>query len=442
MSDSLIDIVSEIFYDQRPVEVDVLRAPWMKGQASESCWRGWWVMLVATSSSMAAAEPEVELVSRYLTGPVASAEERADEAATRAAATAPTQGLRPTLEARREVARGPAGASSDVVGGAVALDLGRSAWAERQAAVVRADAEVPLHKAHRLEAICGIRTEVLLLWAADAHAEAQVTALSRLESLLGVVAGLVEAGERSDYERQRLALMVQVQRSAAAAAAGGAAAQRAQMAALLGGPVGAVTLSALTTKPAAASWSSLVQQHPLLIALRMERDATAREVAAARRDAAPELSLTGGTRWDAPPDGGPSAQGYEVGASLALPDIASVRRGVRAAEAGLAAVEARLAQETAALAASAEGASQRLEVLAELPVQRISSGLWETSWQRYRAGESSLEEVMQIAAELAAVQDAVTEQVRLTRQARLDLSCAVGYFDEPEIQSVFEDDTP
>ena len=405
-------------------------------------------MLVVVFSSTAAAGPaaevaaEAELVSRYLNGPVVSVEDLAEEAAAHAAATAPAVGIRPTLAVRQEVARGRAGATTKAIGGGAALDLGLSAWAARQAAHVRADAAAPLHRSHRLEAVCGIRAEALGLWAADAHAVTHTTALSRMEAMLAVVGELAAAGERAAYERERLSLVVQVHRTAAADAAGAAGEQRARMAALLGGPVGAVALLERAPMPVTETWEEQVQQHPLLVALRLERDAVAREVAAARREAVPELSISGGARWDTPPSGGPPASGYEVGAALALPDVASVRRAVRSAEAALAAAEARLAQETAAIAAAAAGAGQRLQALAAVPVPVVPAGLWETSRQRYRTGESSLEEIVLVAADLAAAENAVTDQVRLARQARLDLSCAIGHFDEPEIQSVFEDDTP
>ena len=108
----MIDIGSEILYDQRPTEVDLARAPRLEGHASECRWRGWRTMLVVVFSSTAAAGPaaevaaEAELVSRYLNGPVVSVEDLAEEAAAHAAATAPAVGIRPTLAVRQEVARG------------------------------------------------------------------------------------------------------------------------------------------------------------------------------------------------------------------------------------------------------------------------------------------------------------------------------------------------
>ena len=396
------------------------------------------LLFVATRPAMAASE--VTLIVQYLAGPVASMNQQATAAEVRASSTAPPLLDSPELAARQEVAQGPAGATTEAVGGGITLDLGLSALVERDAARLRGDASVPLHQTDTLSAICAVRAEALTSWTTTEEARVRAETLERLVSLGAALDALSAAGERSSYDRERLMLAVLTHRSAATAATGDAAAQRSRLSTLIGAPVDAVTLSALPPLPSLEEVRRQVQAHPQLIALRLERDAAERSVSAARRAAVPDLSLSGGLRWDTPPQGGTSSQGYELGAALELPVFANGRADIRDAEASLATAESRLSWQTAELTAAAEGAWHRASAL-QFDAS-ISVALWESTQTRYRGGEADLEEVLQIAQALDEAHRAATEQQRQVRQAQLDLSCATGRFRVPEIQSIFEEHLP
>lgn len=396
--------------------------------------------LLIVGARPAAAASEAALIGTYLSGPVAAAGQQATAAAVRASSAAPPLLDSPELAARQEVARGPAGATTEAIGGGITLDLGLSSLAARDAARLRGEAGDPLRQSQILAAVCTIREEALASWASEEAARARGETLSRVASLGEALGALSAAGERSGYDRDRIALAVLTHRSAAAAAAGEAAAQRARLSALVGEPVEAVTLAGLPSLPPLEAVREQALAHPRLVSLRLERDAAARGVAAARRAAVPDLSLSGGVRWDTPPMGGASSQGYELGAALELPVFANGRADIRDAEAVLAAAASRLVQQTAEVVAAAEGAWHRASALQEPAAP--SRSLWEATQARYRGGEADLEEVLQIAQALDEAQRAFADQQRQVRQAQLDLSCAAGGFRVPEIQSIYEEHLP
>ena len=166
---------------------------------------GWGLFI---SAPAAAAEPtaETELVRAFLSAPVAQSELDAVRADTLADGTGTSLLMSPTLDARREEARGPAGATTNAIGAAVTVDLGLSALGDTRAAHLRAMAGEYDAQAMALAAVCELRAEALDLWAANASGAVSESGHERFDELLATLALLAQAGEVSGYDLDRAGL--------------------------------------------------------------------------------------------------------------------------------------------------------------------------------------------------------------------------------------------
>ncbi len=405
------------------------------------CRRALLLLALATPASAASA-PEAALVLRFLEGPVGQSALRAAAAEARAEGTAPPLLPNPELEARHEEARGVAGSTTDALGGAMTFDLGFSSFSERGAARLRRRAGDHWRYTAGLAAVSDLRSEALDLWAADAAAEATGRSQQRHEALLVALTALAEAGEASDYDRDRVALAITPHRVVAAEARGKRDTLRARLSALVGAatPVEAVDLQPIPPLPTLdAARERALTEHPELAALRLDHKADVRALTAARQSAIPDLTLSAAARWDAPPEGGSATQGFEVGGALEVPLFDWSRVSVRAATAERATGEALLAEREAEIAAAVDSAWQRASSLTDGTPPIDPEAIWEASHARYAAGEATVEDLLQIADDVEAASLAVVDHERLLRQAHLDLASAVGQFFDSEIQSLLEE---
>jgi len=94
----------------------------------------------------------------------------------------------PVFEARHEQANGPAGASTDSVGGTVVLGLGGGA--EARAARLRGQAAGDWTRSEVVDAICTVRRDTLDAWLAAERSRAARLAQERLQTVLSGVASL------------------------------------------------------------------------------------------------------------------------------------------------------------------------------------------------------------------------------------------------------------
>lgn len=396
--------------------------------------------LWATAAGAAEGVGEVELVRAALDGPVLMAERTAALARAEAAGTATRRLPNPTVEGRREQANGPAGASTDVFGGTLTLDLGAAGLAERRAAALRGEASEARHEAHAVDAICAVRASALDLWLAGQRVEVVARTHERLSEVADSLDAMATVGEVAGYDRDRAALAVAAHAVVLDAGAGELLGAQSGLSALVGRPVVEVTLAPLTPLEALqGSVADALVADPELAALRREREAAARAMSAARRAAMPDLVLSGGGRWDAMPDGSERTPGYEIGAGLELPLFDRNQAAVAEAKAELAMLDAQLAQREAEVTARVEAAWRQLERLGPIPERASGATIWDGALDRYTGGESSIDELLTVAGDVEAAGLASLEAATLRRRARLELSCAVGAFPEPELQALLEE---
>ncbi len=389
-----------------------------------------------------AAEPmsEAELVRRALEAPVLSADIKAVEAQTRADRTAVPLLDSPTLEARHEEAKGDWGATTNAVGVSVTVDLGLSPLSYSRAGRLRGNAGERRRDAVALELACDLRADAADLQAATNSAAVSQAAQERLDELLRTLAALAEAGEASGYDRDRTTLAVVSHQTQAQERLGTADTLRARVSALVGEPVELIQLAPLSEAPTLDRSLESLDAHPALDGLSLEQQAAKASRDAARRDQIPDLMLSGGPRWDSGPTGGASSQGFEMGGAVQIPWMDGTRAESRQQAADLAAAEARLLRARAELQAAVRGAHRRVEALERSTV--IASdpeAVWTAAFDRYTAGESSLDDLLQVAEAVETARLATIERERLLRRAHLDLACATGRFADPTLQSVLEE---
>jgi cobalt-zinc-cadmium efflux system outer membrane protein len=400
------------------------------------------LLLLGLGASTAAwgAEPiaEAELVRRFLDAPVVATELEAVDAQTQAERTAVSLLEAPAIEARHEAARGEWGATTQAIGASVTMDLGLSALGETRAAQLRGHAGEPGRQAIALESVCAFRADALQLWAANHSASIHQEAQDRLAGLQADLGALAGAGEASGYDRDRTTLAVVAHHTSAVLALAEAQTARARISALVEGPVAELALAEVPEPPSLQGAVAALSDHPALRALTLQRDAAKADRDAARRGQLPDLTVSGGPRWDAAPTGGSASQGFEVGGSVQIPWMDGSRAEARQQTAAHAAAEARLARARAELEAEVRGAHHRVEALAPAPAMPSEPvAVWDAAMDRYAAGESSLDDLLQVATAVEAARLAEVERERLLRRAHLDLACATGRFAEPTIQSVF-----
>ncbi len=395
--------------------------------------------LVGPAGHAAAPTSELRLVEAALAGSAGQARVAADDAAAAAAQALGRRPSNPVLDLRHEQANGPAGASTDVVGAAWTLGLGLPVLAEQQAADKREVAAWSAARARRIETICGVREATLEAWRAHAQASLASAAHGRLEGVAKTTAALSEVGELSQHEHARTALALaahQAERDQATAAAHMAAAR---VEAWTGQPLAPGELVLLPLSPLPdeeETVSRAVSTAPRIAGLRAERAAVEAEQAAARRAALPELTVAGGGRWDALPDGSARTPGFEVGAALELPVFDRNQSERSALAARLAALDAALARERATVEAGVRAHWRTAATAPAAPPALDENALWQSAVDRTLAGEESLEALLGLARDLEAAAAAQLDAELRQRAAHLALSCALGAFPQPALQAL------
>ncbi|MCO4746065.1 MAG: TolC family protein [Proteobacteria bacterium] len=401
-----------------------------------------WVCAISSPALAAGPTTEVELLQAYAESDLARSDLDAARAQSRSNRTVPTLFENPALTVAHEEARGPAGATTDVIGGEVTVDLGLSGLAYRgagRAAKLSGEQRVALTW---LDGACELRRRAVSAWATETLADAHRRTADRVRTLSENLASRADAGDASGYARDRLALEAAAIWLDADTATGDADAERARLEAWIGRPVEQVALSPLPPLPALEDLRVELDAHPEQIALRHEVDAAKGTLGAAQRAALPDLTLSAASRWDALPDSTVASQGFEVGGALELPLFDWSRSSVRAAQAGHATAEADLRRRQADQLAEVQGAWHRVAALSSDLAMPSPEAVWQGALQRFDAGETSLEALLQTAAGVQSGEVARIERERRLRLAHLDLSCSVGSFAVPELQTVLEESRP
>jgi len=398
-----------------------------------------WILLAAIAVAGGSVS-EPELVRRFLKSPVTEAELRTFELRA-AAAVGPSPLPNPELEYRHDEARGPAGARTDAIGAAFTFDLGFVGAVEAQAARLRGDAVGSQMRRDLVGAVCSLRREVTALWAAQRRVQVVETGHARLHELTSVFEAMAALGEVSGYDLDRAALADTSHQVEMASAAGDVAELQARVASRTGAPVAWVELADAVAPPAL---EELLQQattdHPSLAALRLQQEAAQRDEVAARRRAAPSLRLSGAARFDSLPDGSERTPGFEVGAVVELPLFDHNRPQARSAAADAQQWVARLARKERQTVASIEAAWRRGVIVRDLAEAVVDTeALWAAARSRYAGGEASIDELLQIARDVEEAELSTLEAELLLRAAEIDLQCAVGRFDDPDIQAALEE---
>lgn len=396
--------------------------------------------VVALPARAAESLNEAELLRRALCAPVLSADLEAVDAQTRADRTAVPLFRTPALEARHEEAKGDWGATTNALSASVTVDLGLSPLRYTRAGRLRGEAGQLHRDVIALELACGLRADATDLWAANDSAMVSQAAQGRLEELLRALTALAEAGEASGYDRDRTTLAVVSHQTEVQDRSGTAETLRARVSALVGEPVYMVQLAPVSETPALDASLEALAGHPSLHRLSLERDAAKAYRDAARRDQLPDLTVTGGPRWESAPTGGLGSQGFEVGVAVQIPWTDGSRAESREQAAELAAAEARLLRARAELESTVRAAHRRVEALrTSAVVSSDPEAVWTAAFDRYTAGESTLDDLLQVAEAVESARLATIERERLLRRASLDLSCATGRFAEPTLQSLLEE---
>lgn len=381
------------------------------------------------------------MVARYLASPAVVAALEAAEARTAAAGVAEIDMTNPEVGYRHEDARGEAGARTDAVVGSVTLDLGFVAAGQRRAAARRGEAGPLWMQRATTEAVCAVRREVADLVAADADITVRERAQARLDALGSSLAELAVAGETSGYDRDRAALATASHRVALASSSGTAQSLRATLSARTGASVGAVRLAEVVRLPSPDELiAEALDSHPELAALRLEVQAATAAERAARRLAAPDLTLSGGARWDAPPERGPASPGFEVGAAVELPFFNTGKaEGLRASAAAREA-SATLAQRQAEIVADLRSAWGRLAAADALgPLGADPAIVWSAARERFAGGEASIDELLQTARDVEDAELSMLMAGALRRAAYLDLWCSAGRHPESAVAAAIEE---
>lgn len=166
----------------------------------------------------------------------------------------------PEIEARHEESKGPAGATTNAIGGSMSLDLGFAAATENRAARIRSDAADYQRVAAIQRSLCALRNDAIDLWAARSSGAIWDTTTDRLQLLHTTLAAHATAGEASGHDRDLVGLAVSAHQLEAAEHRGEVPALQARLSSRLGIPVTEITFGAV---PALPAWQtpSLLRVH-------------------------------------------------------------------------------------------------------------------------------------------------------------------------------------
>ncbi len=392
------------------------------------------LLTLPTLALSTSAVDELAFLDQALTSPVIAARLQASRARVAADGTHPALFQNPSVQGRHEEARGIAGATTDAVTASWTLELGFPGPVEGRAATLQAEAGEALRRAEVVDTVCTLRRGALDLWVANERQAAMDEGHARLDRLLRHLEALATAGDTSPYELDRARAADTIHQALHDKALVETEAIRSRLEGLTGTVWQDVDLLPLETPVLDAP-----PRDPLLAALQTEHSAAERSLVAARRAAVPDLNLFGGTRWDAPPRTTDRSRGWEAGASLSVPLFERNQVAIAEAQARLTDIEAEVTRRSAEVEAHVLAARRRVEALGPLPPPVDGLRLWQGALSRYEAGESSLEDLLRVTETVTTARIARAEAEQLRRAARLDLSCALGFFPEPSLQRLVEE---
>jgi outer membrane protein TolC len=386
---------------------------------------------------------EAELLQRFLDTPEVERLEAAAAARGLAEGSPPPALPNPEIEARHEAGAGTGASTTDVLGGALSIDLGFAAVAEARAARFRREAGEHRRRARVLQEACAFRNTLAELWLLDRRAAALERGEGRLRDLVEGLEALRLGDEVAGWAVDRaMPAWLTLRAESGRVEAEGEGLRRA-LSVLLDLELGdAPGFEAPDPGPLEPLQTELGARHPELLAARATFNATLHALGAARAHAVPDLRVFAGARWDSTADQSPEL-GYEVGGSLELPlsDWGTAPRRHAAAE--RLAAEAELMRLERSIGSRIESAWIRLRHAGALPPREVDAdALWSAGLARYGSGEGDLDELLNLATELAGYETAMAQARHDRRAAWLELSCATGTFLEPELRSILEERTP
>lgn len=376
-------------------------------------------------------------------------------------ARAPVEALRAAAEARAELARtarvtatttsivthhesvsGDVEGSSSVVGAGVSFDLSRANALAREAAGLDATAARAATDELLLDAACEVRSLAGDVDSLQRRVRTLEDERARITMLRMEAERRATAGEEAPFEADVLRAEESardLQVPALRAAIGSA---RAALEAITGVATDGLRLEEASEVASEGLAATVAQQHPRLRTLRARAEAGRARTRVARASNGARLDVFGGARTEREP--GASGDGYEVEVGVTLPARSLRRAAVSEAivsereldvELALAerSVERRLATTLASWRALDEAVRRRAVT---------TPSLVEGALRRFRAGEGSLAEVIQI---LALDRDRLISDIELQstlRSARIELDCASALVTAPELLRVLEEDLP
>jgi outer membrane protein TolC len=363
------------------------------------------------------------------------------EAADLARASAPTW----RLEALREESTSASTAfSTEALSVGLELELSRANATERRRAAAELAAQELAVRSARIDAVTELRAFVLSAWRAEREAALRRAARERVESLLDELGRLVEAGEQARFDLERLRAFSATGHLRARVATAAARAERARLAALTGREAVGLALAEPRALPAADALVELVRaSHPLLRLLRQRVEEGGLAVDLAGQGHPGRLDLRAGYRRDDAP-GVDSGDGYELEAAYTLPATALRRRDAALARGEAGARELALASAELRVLADVEASLARLEALGGLggPSGGDVDAVREGSLRRYRAGEATLTELVDVLARLEERELVELQAEVARREARLELDRASGLVTAPELARLVEETLP
>lgn len=396
--------------------------------------------LVATP---AAAVSERELVEAFLARD--AAEQRAALLVARREAAELARASEPTwrVEALHEESTSSATAfTSDVLSVGVELDLARANEAERRRAEAELAAERLVARAELVDAVTQLRGVALATSLARREAEVLRSERERVASLLEELARLVEGGERSRFDLDHLRAFAATRGLREDIAAARARSEAARLAALAGRDASDVTLGAAGELPPRDEViARVVEAHPLLAALRSRVRQGRFLVELAGKSHPGRLDLRAGYRIDDEP-GLDAGDAYEIEAAYTLPSRALRRHEAAVARTEKSAWELTLARAERRVIADVESALARLEALEGITAEGNVDAVREGSLRRYRAGEATLSEVLDVLARMAERELLDLEIEGARRDARIELDRAAGLLTAPELERLVEESLP
>jgi cobalt-zinc-cadmium efflux system outer membrane protein len=306
---------------------------------------------------------------------------------------------------------------------------------EAQSALARSSASTARARAARTqsEAVSASLDAFYAALAAERELEIARRAVARLDEAARVVRRRYEEGTTSGYERTRLEVEVELERSQLRQSEARVTSARATLAVLLGADPRTMELRGDFRTGDPRSSAAAARREPRSITWIRAAQSDARDaVGAARWAWVPTLSLSGGLRVSEWPD---TQYGYVAGVSLTLPVFSRGQelRAESAARQQLAAAEVRAAERSTRLEevrAREVLAAARQEIVRFAEATRARVELLERAVQSgYREGDRSVVELVDAERVRADVDRRQLALELVAKRAEIDLRAARGEFE-------------